>query len=288
MSITMKQLLDAGAHFGHQTHRWNPKMKPYIYGARNGIYIINLEKTLEQWQKARKAIVDAVTRGGKVLFVGTKPQAAEIVQEEAERSKQLFVNRRWLGGMLTNFETIKKRIQRMEELERILTTDESKNYYKKDLMSMAKEKLKLERSLSGIKAMSQTPALVVVVDPNKEHIAVLEAKKLGIPIISITDTNCDPDNIDHVLPANDDALKSVRLFFSEIANACIEGGQAFEIRIQEETRRRMQQEMENKKKAKDAKPEETTQIISDNGEKGPVVEKKKTTKKTDEASANNS
>ncbi len=279
MSITMKQLLDAGAHFGHQTHRWNPKMKPYIYGARNGIYIINLEKTLDQWHKARKAIVNTVSHGKKVLFVGTKLQAAEIVQEEAERSKQYYVNRRWLGGMLTNFETIKKRIQRLQEIETILTTDDSKNYSKKDQLKMAKEKLKLERSLNGIKQMSETPGLLVVVDPNKEHIAIQEAATLGIPVVSITDTNCNPDNIEHVLPANDDALKSVRLFFSEIANACIEGNGAFEIRIQEETRKRMQQELENKKKAKEAKPEDAAPAPSQGGEKGPIVEKKKTVKK---------
>ena len=278
MSITMKQLLDAGAHFGHQTHRWNPKMKPYIFGARNGIYIINLEKTVEQWGKARKAIVQTVTNGKKVLFVGTKPQAAEIVQEEADRSKQHYVNRRWLGGMLTNFETIKKRIQRLEELDKILSTEESKNYSKKDQLKMNKEKLNLEKNLGGIKSMSETPGLLVVVDPNKEHIAVQEAHTLGIPIVSITDTNCNPDNIDHVLPANDDALKSVRLFFSEIANACLEGNSAFEIRIQEETRKRMQQEIENKKKAKEAKPEEA-QAPAAGEEKGPIVEKKKTTKK---------
>lgn len=278
MSITMKQLLDAGAHFGHQTHRWNPKMKPYIYGARNGIYIINLEKTLDQWNKARKAIVNTVSHGKKVLFVGTKLQAAEIVQEEAERSKQYYVNRRWLGGMLTNFETIKKRIQRLQEIETILTTDDSKNYSKKDQLKMAKEKLKLERSLNGIKQMSETPGLLVVVDPNKEHIAIQEAATLGIPVVSITDTNCNPDNIEHVLPANDDALKSVRLFFSEIANACIEGNGAFEIRIQEETRKRMQQELENKKKAKEAKPEEAA-APAEGAEKGPIVEKKKTVKK---------
>lgn len=283
MSITMKQLLDAGAHFGHQTHRWNPKMKEYIYGARNGIYIINLEKTVEQWKHARKAIVNTVSGGKKVLFVGTKPQAAEIVQEEAERSKQHYVNRRWLGGMLTNFETIRKRIQRLEEVEKILTTEDAKNYSKKDQLKMGKEKLKLERSLNGIKTMQALPGLLVVVDPNKEHIAVQEATKLGIPIVSITDTNCNPDNIDYVLPANDDALKSVRLFFSEIANACIEGAQAFEIRIQEETRKRMQQEAEEKKKAKTVSAEGKTEVklatAGEGQEKGPIVEKKKSTKK---------
>jgi small subunit ribosomal protein S2 len=284
MSITMKQLLDAGAHFGHQTHRWNPKMKPYIYGARNGIYIINLEKTLDQWTKARKAIVNTVTKGKKVLFVGTKLQAQEIVQEEAERSKQYYVNRRWLGGMLTNFETIKKRIQRLEELTKILTTEESKNYSKKDQLKMNKEKLNLEKNLNGIKSMSETPGLLVVVDPNKEHIAIQEANTLGIPVVSITDTNCNPDNIEHVLPANDDALKSVRLFFSEIANACLEGNGAFEIRIQEESRKRMQQEIENKKKAKEAKPEEAA---APEGEKGPIVEKKKTVKKASPEAASN-
>jgi small subunit ribosomal protein S2 len=166
-----------------------------------------------------------------------------------------------------------------KKVETILTTDDSKNYSKKDQLKMAKEKLKLERSLNGIKQMSETPGLLVVVDPNKEHIAIQEAATLGIPVVSITDTNCNPDNIEHVLPANDDALKSVRLFFSEIANACIEGNGAFEIRIQEETRKRMQQEIENKKKAKEAKPEDVVPAPSEGGEKGPIVEKKKTIKK---------
>ena len=296
MSITIKSLLDAGAHFGHQTHRWNPKMKPYIYGARNGIYIINLEKTLEQWNIAREAIVKTVTAGKKVLFVGTKTQAQEIVQEEADRSGQHYVNRRWLGGMLTNFETIRKRITRLEQLEEILGGDESKNYSKKDQLKMTKEKQKLERSLSGIKTMQKLPGLLVIVDPNKEHISVQEANKLGIPIVSITDTNCDPDNIDFVLPANDDALKSVRLFFAQIAEACLEGSRAFELRIQEETQKRMAQEAERKKteaaapekEKKEEKPKKESKK-KEAQEKGPIVEKK-TSKKaaasTEEATPN--
>ncbi|MCB0327443.1 MAG: 30S ribosomal protein S2 [Bdellovibrionales bacterium] len=290
MSITIQSLLDAGAHFGHQTHRWNPKMKPYIHGARNGIYIINLEKTLSQWNKTRKVVVDKISKGGKIIFVGTKPQAQEIIQEECERAKQFYVNRRWLGGMLTNFETIKKRIDRLNEIEEILGTDKIKEHSKKDILFITKEKQRLEKSLSGIKSMDKVPSLMVVIDPNKEHIAVKEAQKLGIPIISIVDTNCNPDGIDYVIPANDDALKSIRLFLSEIANACLEGAQEYEVYVQEQSKKRLQAEAERKKLAEQQAQSKTDESIKEVAEeenkkdKGPVVEKK-VTKKAEAANA---
>ncbi|MEZ4704402.1 MAG: 30S ribosomal protein S2 [Bdellovibrionota bacterium] len=294
MSITIQSLLDAGAHFGHQTHRWNPKMKPYIHGARNGIYIINLEKTLSQWNKTRKVVVNTVSKGGKVLFVGTKPQAQEIVQEESDRAKQYYVNRRWLGGMLTNFETIKKRIDRLNEIEEILGTEKVKEHSKKDILFITKEKHRLEKSLSGIKKLDRTPELIVVIDPNKEHIAVKEAQKLNIPIISIVDTNCNPDGIDYVIPANDDALKSIRLFLSEIANACLEGAEQYEVVLQEQTKKRLQAEAERKKPqqkaaeqpvAAAAKEEKAKTDTKKEKASGPIVEKKTTKKETTAKSA---
>lgn len=266
MSISIRELLEAGAHFGHQTHRWNPRMKPYIYGARNGIYIINLEKTAKLWAQARKAIVDVVTQGKKLLFVGTKPQAQELIQEEAERSHQFFVNRRWLGGMLTNFKTIKSRIDRLEEVEGFLSSD-SQKFSKKETVALDKQRQKLTKSLYGIKNMSGLPGMVVIVDPNKEHIAIREALKLNIPILAITDTNCDPEGIDYVIPANDDAIKSIRLFLHAISDACLEGAKAFEERIQEESRKRLEEE--KKAKAQEAGSENTSQLMNDSVEGEP-------------------
>ena len=246
MSISMQELLEAGAHYGHQTHRWNPKMKPYIYGARNGIYIINLEKTVFQWNKAREAILKCIASGQKILFIGTKPQAQDILQEEATRASQYFVNRRWLGGMLTNFKTIRSRIERMAEIERIKSTDEQKHYSKKELVEFDKEFAKLEKCLSGIKDMKSLPGLVILVDPKMEHIAIQEARKLRIPVMAVTDTNCDPDGIDFVIPANDDALKSIRLFLHDAADACLEGSKAYEMKIQEESKNRSKADAEAK------------------------------------------
>jgi small subunit ribosomal protein S2 len=245
MSVSIRELLEAGAHFGHQTRRWNPKMKPFIYGARNGIYIIDLQQTAKLWKSAREAIVRTIVAGKKVLFVGTKPQAQEVIQEEALRSNQFFVNKRWLGGMLTNFKTIKGRIDRLSELTDLLSSAQIDKMHKKEVISLKKEHEKLQKSLDGIKEMQEVPGLVLVVDPNREHLAVDEALKLGVPIVAITDTNCDPDDINFVVPANDDALKSVRLFMHDAAEACLEGVKAFELRIQEETR----QQAEKKKEA---------------------------------------
>ncbi|MFH1262063.1 MAG: 30S ribosomal protein S2 [Pseudomonadota bacterium] len=240
MPISVRDLLEAGAHFGHRTHRWNPKMRPYIYGARNGIHIIDLEKTAKLWAKAEKTIIDTVSRGQKVLFVGTKPQAQEIIAEEATRANQHFVNRRWLGGMLTNFKTIKTRIDRLRDLENLKTSDQIQRITKKEAGELEKLREKLARALNGITTMASVPGLVVVVDPGKEHIALSEAMKLQIPLVAIIDTNCDPDGIEFPVPANDDALKSVRLFLQTAADACLEGARVFEQKIQEETRRRME------------------------------------------------
>jgi len=240
MSVGIRELLEAGAHFGHQTHRWNPKMKPYIYGARNGIYIIDLQQTSRLWRSAREAIVRTVTAGRKVLFVGTKPQAQEVVQEEALRAGQYYVNKRWLGGMLTNFKTIKGRIDRLAELTDLIQTGKIEKLPKKEGTSLRKEHDKLMKSLTGIKDMKEVPGLILVIDPNREHLAVDEALKLGIPIVSITDTNCDPDDIHYVVPANDDALKSIKLFMHDASEACLEGVRAFELRIQEETRQKVE------------------------------------------------
>jgi small subunit ribosomal protein S2 len=240
MPISVRELLEAGVHFGHRTHRWNPKMRPYIYGARNGIHIIDLEKTAKLWAKAEQAILDVISRGGKLLYVGTKPQAQEIIAEEATRAGQLFVNRRWLGGMLTNFKTIKSRIDRVKELGNLKNSDQSQRITKKEMVGLDKEREKLEKALNGITEMTKLPAMVVIVDPGKEHIAISEAKKLQIPILAIADTNCDPDGIDFLVPANDDALKSIRLFLHAISETCLEGARIFEQKIQEETRRRME------------------------------------------------
>lgn len=250
MAISIKELLEAGAHFGHQTHRWNPKMGPYIYGARNGIHIIDLQKTAKRWRKAEEVIVRLVASGQRVLFVGTKPQAQDIVAEEATRAGQFYVNRRWLGGMLTNFKTIRTRLDRLQELDRIRSGAQTEARTKRETLRLDKEWEKLERSLRGIKDMTKLPGLVLVVDPKCEHIAVSEAQKLGIPIVGITDTNCNPEGIDFVVPGNDDAAKSVRLFVKGAADACLEGNRSFERRIQEETRRRQESEQAEKAAAK--------------------------------------
>jgi small subunit ribosomal protein S2 len=222
--ITMKQLLEAGVHFGHQTKRWNPKMKPYIFGARNGIYIIDLQKTVAMARAAFRFVAEVTSRGGSVLFVGTKKQAQETIQEEARRANQFFVTSRWLGGTLTNFKTIKQGIDRLKALEKMAEDGTFDRLPKKEVASYERERMKLEKNLGGLKEMTRLPGCVFVIDPKKEHIAVHEASRLGIPVIGVVDTNCDPDGIDFVIPGNDDAIRSIRLFTSKIAEACIEGG----------------------------------------------------------------
>ena len=225
ISVSMKELLEAGVHFGHQTKRWNPKMKEFIFGKRNGIYIINLQKTLRQFQQAIDFTVRVGSEGKQVLFVGTKRQAQDAVAEEALRCGMHFVNQRWLGGILTNFKTIKRRIDRLRKLEELTAAGEAAGYTKKEFAQLQREKAKLAKVLTGIKALERVPDALFVVDPKKEQIAVSEARKLGIPVIAIVDTNCDPDEIDFPIPGNDDAIRAIRLFTSRVADALLEGGQ---------------------------------------------------------------
>ena len=221
--INMKLLLEAGTHFGHQTKRWNPKMKKYIFGARNGIYIIDLQKTLVKFKKALEFVKETVASGGSVIFAGTKKQAQNLIIEEAKRCGMFFVNQRWLGGTLTNFSTIKKSIDHLKEIETMKNDGSIENRPKKEITKLEKKLSKLERYLGGIKDMNDLPSILFVVDPRKEKIALLEAKKLGIPIVALVDTNCDPDGIDYVIPGNDDAIRSIRLIVSKIADAVIKG-----------------------------------------------------------------
>jgi small subunit ribosomal protein S2 len=223
--VSMKQLLEAGVHFGHQTRRWNPKMSKYIFTERNGIYIIDLQKTVKMMETAYNFVRELAANGGTVLFVGTKKQAQEAVREEATRADMFYVNHRWLGGTLTNFQTIRKRIERLHELERMEEDGTFDVLPKKEVVLLKKEKAKLEKFLGGIKHMKKLPDAIFVIDPRKERIAVAEARKLGIPIVAIVDTNCDPDEIDYVIPGNDDAIRAVRLFTSKIADAILEGKQ---------------------------------------------------------------
>jgi len=240
--INMKQLLESGVHFGHQTRRWNPKMKPYIFGARNGIHIIDLQKTVRLIKIAYDFIVRTVSEGYPVLMVGTKKQAHESVVEESERCGMFFVVNRWLGGTLTNFQTIKKSISRLKELERMNEDGSINRYTKKEILRMNKEMEKLEKNLGGIKNLDELPGVLFVVDPKREKIAVKEAKKLGIPVVAIADSNCDPDEIDFLIPGNDDAIRAIRLICSKIADACIEGHNLAEQRLREEDALRKEQE----------------------------------------------
>ena len=225
-NITMKEFLEAGVHFGHQTRRWNPKMKEYIYGERNGIYIIDLQKTLKLFKEAAKFLTDLAREGKTVLFVGTKRQAQEAIAEEATRCAMYYVNHRWLGGLLTNHSTIQKSIQRLKELEEMSKDGRYELLTKKEVQRLERERHHLEQNLSGIKDMPELPGALFVVDSHKEEIAVQEARKLGIPVVGIVDTNCDPDLVDYVIAGNDDALRAIRLFTSRIADSIMEGRQA--------------------------------------------------------------
>ncbi len=221
--LSVKELFEAGVHFGHQTKRWNPKMRPYIYGARSGIHIVDLDQTARLFKRAFDFLVDAVSRGGSVLFVGTKRQAQEIVQEEARRAGMYFVTNRWLGGTLTNFRTIKGGLDRLRSLERMREDGTYEQLPKKETVQLEKERARLEKYIGGLKGMGQLPQAVFVIDPDQEAIGVSEARKLGIPIVAITDTNCDPDLVDYVIPGNDDAIRSVRLVTAAVADACVFG-----------------------------------------------------------------
>ena len=223
--ISMKQLLEAGVHFGHQTRRWNPKMKEYIFTERNGIYIIDLQKTVKKIEEAYYFVRDLAQNGESVLFVGTKKQAQESIEQESKRCEMFFVNQRWLGGMLTNFKTIQGRIGKLRKIEQMEATGQFELLPKKEVIKLLAEKEKLEKNLGGIKDMKKLPGALFVVDPRKEHIAVMEARTLGIPIVAIVDTNCDPDEADYVIPGNDDAIRAVKLIASKIADAVLEGHQ---------------------------------------------------------------
>lgn len=223
--ISMKQLLEAGVHFGHQTRRWNPKMKKYIFTERNGIYIIDLQKTVKKVNAAYKYVRDLAANGGTILYVGTKKQAQESVKEEALRAGMFYVNQRWLGGTLTNFKTIRQRINRLKEIEKMEQDGTFDVLPKKEVLNLLKEKERLVKFLGGIKDMDRLPDAIFVIDPRKERIAIAEARKLNIPIIGIVDTNCDPDEIDYVIPANDDAIRAVKLLTSKITDAILEGKQ---------------------------------------------------------------
>ena len=223
--ITMKQLLEAGVHFGHQTRRWNPKMKKYIFTERNGIYIIDLQKTVKKVAEAYNFVKEISEDGGKVLFVGTKKQAQDAIKEEAERAGQLYVNQRWLGGILTNYKTISKRIRRIDEIEKMEADGTFDVLPKKEVVELRKEYDRLIKFLGGIRDMKEMPKAIFIVDPRKERNAIAEAKKLNIPIVAMVDTNCDPDEVDYVIPANDDAIRAVRLMTSKMADAVLEGRQ---------------------------------------------------------------
>jgi small subunit ribosomal protein S2 len=227
VSVTMKELLEAGVHFGHQVRRWNPKMKEYIFGERNGIYIIDLQKTQKMFRDAIAFVTNMVAedRGKFVLFVGTKRQAQDAIREEAERAGQYYVNQRWLGGLLTNFQTVQKSIKRLKDLEAMQSDGRYEKLTKKERIKLDRERLGLEKNLSGIKSMTRLPDVLFVIDVRKEEIAVAEANRLGIPVVAVVDTNCSPEHIDYVIPGNDDALRAVRLFASRIADAVLEGQQ---------------------------------------------------------------
>ncbi|WP_018011153.1 30S ribosomal protein S2 [Sinorhizobium medicae] len=220
--FTMRQLLEAGVHFGHQTHRWNPKMKPYIFGDRNNVHIIDLAQTVPMLSRALQVVSDTVASGGRVLFVGTKRQASEIIADAAKRSAQYYVNARWLGGMMTNWKTISNSIQRLRKLDEILASEAS-GFTKKERLNLEREREKLNRALGGIRDMGGTPDLMFIIDTNKESIAIEEAKRLGIPVVAVIDSNCDPDQIDYPIPGNDDASRAVALYCDLIARAAIDG-----------------------------------------------------------------
>ena len=267
-NISMKLLLEAGVHFGHQTNKWNPKMKPYIFGARNNIYIIDLQQTVGLFQTAYNFVVNMVAQGGELLFVGTKKQAQESIREEAERCGMPYVNQRWLGGMLTNFTTIKKSIDRLNYLDRMFGDESINAFPKKEILKLQKERDKLDNYLGGIRRMKGFPGSVFIVDPKREDIALSEARKLKIPIVAIVDTNCDPDNIDYIIPGNDDAIRAIKLFASKFADAVIEGKKLFEERLQAESNKEAAVTAIQEEESEADVPEsvETTNGYSDDGD----------------------
>jgi len=268
--VTMKELLEAGVHFGHQTKRWNPKMKPYIFGARNGIYIIDLQRTVRMFKTAYDFVVDTVTDGKSVLFVGTKKQARDAIYEEANRCEMFYVHNRWLGGMLTNYQTIRQSIERLNYLNNIQNDGSIELFPKKERLKLAKERTKLDNNLGGIRTMNGLPGALFVVDPKNEAIAVREGRRLNIPIVAIVDTNCDPDDVDYVIPGNDDAIRAIRLITSKVADACAEGQERRAEKQQAEADKEYAEEFEAAAAGAELKPGER-KVISD-GTEGPVVE----------------
>jgi small subunit ribosomal protein S2 len=268
--VTMKELLEAGVHFGHQTKRWNPKMKPYIFGARNGIYIIDLQRTVSMFKTAYNFVQDTVAEGKSVLFVGTKKQARESIYEEANRCEMFYVHNRWLGGMLTNFQTIRQGINRLNYLNDIQNEESINLFPKKERLKLGKERVKLDNNLGGIRTMNSLPGAIFVVDPKNEAIAVREGRRLNIPIVAIVDSNCDPEEVDYIIPGNDDAIRAIRLITARVADACIAGKARYEEKMQAEADKEVEAESEIVAASADLKAGER-RVISD-GTEGPVVE----------------
>jgi len=264
-AITMKDLLSAGVHFGHQTSKWNPKMKPYIFGARNGIYIVDLQKTVKLAQKAMEFIRDEVSQGKNVLIVGTKLQAKDVIKELSIKASAHHIIHRWLGGLLTNFKTIRKGIERWEEIEAMKSQGVYDSLSKKEVSKLERERKKLENTFSGIRDMKKLPDLIFVIDPNHEDIAIHEAKKLGIKVVALVDTNCDPDNVDYIIPGNDDAIKSVKLFAEHVAEAIIEGRAMYQEKLIAESGKEVDldfnQEQEETFSTEELGVEETTGVV---------------------------
>ncbi len=254
--ISMKQLLEAGVHFGHQTRRWNPKMAKYIFTERNGIYIIDLQKTVRKAEEAYLFVRDVAAEGGSVLFVGTKKQARESIEQEALRCNMYYINNRWLGGMLTNFKTIRQSISRLNKINSMEKNGDFDALTKKEVSKLVLEREKLEKNLGGIKEMRQLPAALFIVDPKKEHIAIAEARKLGIPVVGICDTNCDPDELDYVIPGNDDAIRAVKLIAGKMADAVIEGRQG----------EQLEEEPAKEQKEQPEAGEEEKEVVLENAE----------------------
>lgn len=268
----MRELLEAGVHFGHQTKRWNPKMKPYIFGARNGIYIIDLQKTVRMFREIHDFITETVENGKSILFVGTKKQARESIYEEANRCEMFYVHNRWLGGMLTNFQTIKKSIDRLNHLNTIENDGTINVYPKKERLKLGKERAKLDSTLGGIRNMKKLPGAIFIVDPKNEAIAVREGRRLGIPIVAIVDTNCDPDEIDYIIPGNDDAIRAIRLITSRIAEACIQGKERQAEKQQAEADKENVEVYESAETASEPQEEAAEKTVVSDGSDGPVVE----------------
>jgi len=274
--LTMKELLEAGVHFGHQTKRWNPKMKPYIFGARNGIYIIDLQKTVRMFKNSYDFILNITSKGGSVLFVGTKKQARDAIYEEANRCEMFYVHNRWLGGMLTNFQTIRKGIDRLNYLNTIKNDGTINLFPKKERLKLEKERVKLDNNLGGIRTMGAPPDAIFIVDPKHEVIAAKEAIKLNIPIVSIVDTNCDPDLCDYIIPGNDDAIRAIRLITSRIADACIDGAKQYQEKRHADSDKKDIKILKEKKDAKKESKEQKSPKIQDSNQEATKPENEPT------------